>query len=55
MAAMAMSSCRWYGQSGMSAAATSPVQSTVRMRNRDGRSRLVRGDQPAMIANRAAK
>ena len=54
-AAMAMSSCRLYGQSAIRAADTSAVQRTVRSRNRDGRSRTVCGDQPAMIANRAAK
>src|SRR5262245_46797444 len=53
--AMAISSCRSYGQSQKSAADKRPVQSTVRMRNRSGRSRAVRVHQPAMIAYRAAK
>src|SRR5689334_14024175 len=43
--AMAISSCRWYGQSQKSAADKRPVQSTVRMRNRSGRSRAVRVHQ----------
>src|SRR5947209_1896911 len=53
--ARAISSCRWYGQSQNSAVDKRPVQSTVRMRNRSGRSRAVRVHQPAMIAYRAAK